>query len=142
MKKYIRNENFIPKKFYDLKIQKEEEYINKIKFLFIILNLILLPMTLKNIYVCKENKSNLASNAEISEIKVEESNINVDDIVTWINNIFLEEVESACVDKYGGEFKINKIESLQKISNDINIKNINNDNTNYILGVELNNERK
>ncbi|NFS00165.1 hypothetical protein FDE87_06605, partial [Clostridium botulinum] len=102
MKKYIRNENFIPKKFYDLKIQKEEEHINKIKFLFIILNLALLPMTLKNIYVYKENKLNLASNSEISEIEVEESNIDGDDIVTWINNIFLEEIESACIDKYGG----------------------------------------
>ncbi len=142
MKKYIRNENFIPKKFYDLKIQKEEEHINKIKFLFIILNLALLPMTLKNIYVYKENKLNLASNSEISEIEVEENKIDGDDIVTWINNIFLEEVESACIDKYGGEIKINKIDTIEKISNDINIKNINNDNTNYILGVELNNEKK
>ncbi|OSA90522.1 UNVERIFIED_ORG: hypothetical protein B2H95_12280 [Clostridium botulinum] len=142
MKKYIRNQNFIPKKFYDLKIQKEEEYINKIKFLFIILNLILLPMTLKNISIFKENKSNLEINTQFSGIKVEESNISGDDIITWINNIFVEHVESAYVDKYGGEFKINKMESLQKISDDINIKNINNDNTNYILGVELNNERK
>ncbi|CDH91326.1 hypothetical protein CB17B2337 [Clostridium botulinum B str. Eklund 17B (NRP)] len=99
-------------------------------------------MTLKNIYVYKENKLNLASNSEISEIEVEESKIDGDDIVTWINNIFLEEVESACIDKYGGEIKINKIDTIEKISNDINIKNINNDNTNYILGVELNNERK
>ncbi|OSA97970.1 UNVERIFIED_ORG: hypothetical protein B2H98_06190 [Clostridium botulinum] len=142
MKKYIRNQNFIPKKFYDLKIQKEEEYINKIKFLFIILNLILLPMTLKNISIFKDNKSNLEINTQFSGIKVEESNISGDEIITWINNIFVEHVESACVDKYGGEFKINKMESLQKISDDINIKNINNDNTNYILGVELNNERK
>ncbi|NFJ39809.1 hypothetical protein FC887_05295, partial [Clostridium botulinum B str. Eklund 17B (NRP)] len=81
-------------------------------------------------------------NSEISEIEVEESKIDGDDIVTWINNIFLEEVESACIDKYGGEIKINKIDTIEKISNDINIKNINNDNTNYILGVELNNERK
>lgn len=99
-------------------------------------------MTLKNIYVYKENKLNLASNSEISEIEVEESNIDGDDIVTWINNIFLEEIESACIDKYGGEIKINKMDTIEKISNDINIKNINNDNTNYILGVELNNERK
>ncbi|NFG57833.1 hypothetical protein FC778_03540, partial [Clostridium botulinum] len=107
-----------------------------------ILNLILLPMTLKNISIFKENKSNLEINTQFSGIKVEESNISGDDIITWINNIFVEHVESASVDKYGGEFKINKMESLQKISDDINIKNINNDNTNYILGVELNNERK
>ncbi|NFL46313.1 hypothetical protein FDB70_13845, partial [Clostridium botulinum] len=81
MKKYIRNQNFIPKKFYDLKIQKEEEYINKIKFLFIILNLILLPMTLKNISIFKENKSNLEINTQFSAIKVEESNISGDDII-------------------------------------------------------------
>ncbi|WP_252229159.1 hypothetical protein [Clostridium sp. ZBS15] len=142
MKKYIRNENFIPRKFYDLKIQKEVESIKRIKFLFIIVNLILLPMTFKNIYIFRENKSNLINNADNNKIEVEESSVDCDDIVSWINNIFLDEIESACVDKDGGQFKINEMDAIEKIDSDINIKNINNDNTNYILGVELNNERK
>ncbi|AOR23921.1 hypothetical protein [Clostridium taeniosporum] len=141
MKKYIKNKNFIPKKFYNIQFKKEINNIKRIEFLFLILNLILLPITLKNIYDYRENKYR-SINYINNEYKVEEMGINFNDIVCWINNIFLDEVENASIDKNGGEIKINNINALKKINDSINIKNINNDNVNYILGVELNNEKR
>lgn len=142
MKKYIKNKNFVPIEFYNLKVKKELESINKMKFLFIILNFILLPVTVKNLYLYRENKANCIDNLVNYEYKVQEKDIAYDNIVNWFDNIFLDQVEGAMIDKNSGEITISNMNVLKKLSDKINIKNINNDNTNYILGVELENEEK
>lgn len=135
MKKYIKSKDFIPEKFYD----KKQANINKketgILLLFLILNLILLPSTAKNIDEIKApmiNKVNMESDIS-NKIEVEQINL-------WIENILNDDIDEVCINKNKGEITINSLDSIDNLSankfisiSDANLKN----DGKYKLGVNL-----
>ena len=54
MKKYMKNKDFIPEKFYNKKELNKNKTENRVFILFLILNLILIPITTKSIGEVKE----------------------------------------------------------------------------------------
>ena len=137
MKKYMKNKDFIPEKVYDRVELNKNRTENKVFTLLLIINLILIPITTKNIGEVKEkykeNKSNIYNS--------EENKINSDDINKWIESIIKDEIEEAYITNKNGEVLVNNLEKIDKISSDssIDIRDINlNDNGKYKLGISLN----
>lgn len=137
MKKYMKNKDFIPEKFYD----KKQIYKNKkekgIILLLLVLNLTLLPITTKNIDQTKKA-------AVMNKINIENKRLNYDEfdnINIWVENIISDDIEEACINKNKGEIIISNLESIDKLScnkaitiSDMNLKN----DGKYKLGVSLN----
>lgn len=136
MKKYMKNKGFIPEKFYDKKQISENNKEKGMLLLFLVLNLFLLPTSIKNIEQTKKD-------AVINKTNIEEkslSNVELDNIKIWIENIMNDNVEEAYIDKNKGEIIISNLENLDKLSgnkiitiSDVNLKN----DGKYKLGVSL-----
>ncbi|MBW6410933.1 hypothetical protein [Clostridium weizhouense] len=137
--RYMRNKDFIPRKFYSQKSKQEQNDKKRITILFIMLNILILPVTLKNLH---EFKNTYLDNTEIIETEnVLEDKVDTRDIECWVENLFIDQVEWAKVTKDGGEIEVNDLEVLKnkKIKENVNVKCLNsNNNGNYILGVDLN----
>jgi hypothetical protein len=137
MKKYMKNKDFIPEKFYDKKQISKNKKEKVILLMLLILNLILLPTTTKNIEQTKKNHVINKSNIEEKRLNNDEfDNINI-----WIENIINEDVEEASIDKNKGEIIIGSLENIDRLSgnkyitiSDMNLKN----DGKYKLGVSLN----
>lgn len=137
MKKYMKNKDFIPEKFYDKKQIGKDKKEKGILLLLLILNLILLPTTTKNIEQTKKN-------SVINKPNIEEKRLNndeFDNINIWIENIISEDVDEACINKNKGEIIISSLENIDRLSgnkyitiSDMNLK----DDRKYKLGVSLN----
>ncbi|WP_460277397.1 hypothetical protein [Clostridium sp. CTA-5] len=134
----MKNKDFIPRKFYGEKSKQEQNDKRRIKTLFIILNILILPITLKNL---QEFKNASVDNIEIiEETNVLEEELDIKTIECWVENTLIDEVEWARITKDGGEIEVNNLELLnnEKLKENINIKCLNsNNNGNYILGVDL-----
>ncbi|WP_160688821.1 hypothetical protein [Clostridium sp. C2-6-12] len=137
MKKYMKNKNFIPEKFYEKKQVKKNRRETEILLVILIVNLFLLPITVKSNEQAKKATS-------INKINVEEKQLGMDEfenINIWIENIINDDVEEAYIDKNKGEIIINSIDNIDKLSskksltiNDVNLI----DDGQYKLGVSLN----
>lgn len=137
MKKYIKNKDFIPEKFYDKKQSIKNKREKGILMLLIVLNLFLLPITTKNI---EQNKKT----SVLNKANIEDKSLNNDEfknVNIWIENILNNDVEEAHIDKSKGEIIISSLESIDKLScnkfimiSDMNLKN----DGKYKLGVSLN----
>lgn len=137
MKKYMKSKNFIPERFYN----KKQANINKkekgILFLFLILNLILIPRTTKSIEEIKKTPTVNKVNVDTDESnKIELNQINL-----WIENILNDDIEEAYINKNKGEIIINSLDNIDSLSSnkfiaisDVNLKN----DGKYKLGVNLN----
>ncbi|SFC96483.1 hypothetical protein [Clostridium uliginosum] len=137
MRKYIKNKNFISKKFYNQKVQDEENKQNRICALFIIIDLVLFPIALEKIQEFKDKSINCNNNIE----QVSEPTIKLENVSSWINNIIIDGIECASITQDGGKIEINNLEILKTIESNEYIKInslISNANGNYTLGVELN----
>jgi hypothetical protein len=137
MKKYIKSKDFITEKFY---IRKQ---INKYKkekgllVLFIIINLLMLPTTTKNIY--KTKKVDVSNKVSIEDKKFKSDEIN--NVNIWIKSVLNDNVEEVYINKDKGEIVIDSLEGIDRLTSnkritirDVNLKN----DGKYKLGVSLN----
>lgn len=134
MKAYIKNKNFIPEKIRCNMELNQNRKQNIIMVLFLILNLIMIPTTVKDILKVKEKplpkKSVIKQTPEYSE-----------NVKMWIDNIFNNNIEEAHIVNNNGDIIINNFDGFDKLNlnpsiriNDINLNN----NEKYKLGVSLN----
>lgn len=137
MKKYMKNKDFIPEKFYDkIEINKNKTE-NRIFTLFLIINLLLIPFTTKSMSEVKEK--HIANKSDINDSRP--NKINSNDIKIWIENIIKDEVEEAYISNNNGEVVVNDIDKIDEFSLNslIDISEVNlNSNGKYKLGVSLN----
>ena len=137
MKKYMKNKDFIPEKFYDKIELNKNKTENRIFTLFLIINLLLIPFTTKVVSEIKEKP--IVNESDIYDSKPNE--INSNDINIWIENIIRDEVEEAYIANNNGEVVVNDIDKIDEFSLNslIKISEVNlNSNGKYKLGVSLN----
>ena len=137
MKKYMKNKDFIPEKFYDKIELNKNKTENRIFTLFLIINLLLIPFTTKGMSEIKEKP--IVNESDIYDSKPNE--INSNDINIWIENIIRDEVEEAYIANNNGEVVVNDIGKIDEFSLNslIKISEVNlNSNGKYKLGVSLN----
>jgi hypothetical protein len=137
VKKYMKNKDFIPEKFYEKiesgKIKRE----NKILLFFLIIDLLLIPTTVKDIMGAKDKKVQIEQENKVNKNEMILNNINV-----WIDNIINDDIQEAYItSNSGSEITINDLNIINELSENssIKIKNVNLKNENqYKLGVSLN----
>lgn len=112
MKKYMKNKNFIPEKFYKRKESNKNKKEKGFLVIMLIFNLILVPITTKSLGETKT--TTLVSRDGINNIKlnkIDRSNINI-----WIENIIKDDIESAYITKNNGEVTVNNLERVEELS--------------------------
>lgn len=136
MKRYMKNKGFIPEKFYDKKQIRVNKKEKGVLLLLLILNLFLLPNTIKNIEQIK--KTTLGNKTNIEEKSL--SSVQFDNINIWIEDIINDDVEEAYINKNKGEIIISSLDNIDILSrnkyitiSDLNLKN----DGKYKLGVSL-----
>lgn len=136
MKRYMKNKDFIPEKF-NKKIELNEyKNYNKILTLFLIINLFLMPKTIKSIEEVKKEPIISKESVSNKQNKFNLSNINI-----WIKSIMKDDIEEAYIVNNNGEITVNDLEKIDELSLNtlIEITEVNlNDNEKYKLGVSLN----
>ena len=133
----MKNKNFIPEKFYIRKELNKNKREKIVLMFFLILNLILVPITTKSVGELKNTTmaSNYGSNN--SELrKIDPKSIGI-----WIESIFKEDIEEVYITKDEGELIANNLERIEALSSNefINIREFNlKDNGKYNIVVGLN----
>ena len=137
MKKYMKNKDFIPEKFYNKIELNKNKTENRVFTLFLVINLLIIPITTKSIGEVKEkptaNKSDIYDNKQII--------INSKDINIWIESIIKDEIEEAHITNNNGEVIVNDLVKIDELSSNssIKIRDVNmNSSGKYKLGVSLN----
>ena len=137
MKKYMKNKNFIPEKFYNKMELNKNKTENKVFILFLIINLILIPITTKSIGEVKEKP--VINKGDIYDSKLKK--INSKDINIWIESIVKDEIEEANITNNNGDIVVNDLEEIDELSSNglIKISNVTlNSSGKYKLGLSLN----
>src|SRR5690242_1820782 len=137
MKKYMKNKDFIPEKFYDKIELNRNKTENKIFTLFLIINLFIIPITTKNIGEVKEKP--IVNRSDIYDSK--QNNINSNDINIWIESIIKSDIEEACITNNNGEVVVKDLDEIDELSSNssIEINDVNLESSGkYKLGVSLN----
>ena len=137
MKKYMKNKDFIPEKFYNKIELNKNKTENRLFTLFLIVNLLLIPITTKSISEPKEkpieNKNGIYDSKQ--------NKISFNDINIWIESIIKNDIEEAHITNNNGEVVVKGLEKIDELSSNSSIK-INainlNSNGRYKLGVSLN----
>lgn len=137
MKKYMKNKGFIPEKFYNKMELNKNKTKNKVVIIFLIINLILIPITTKSLEEVKEKPVINKGDIYDSELK----KINSKDISIWIETIIKDEIEEAYITNNNGNVVVADLEKIDELSSNglIKIDDINlNSSGKYKLGVSLN----
>ena len=137
MKRYMKNKDFIPEKFYDKIELNRNKAENKIFTLFLIINLFIIPITTKSIGEVKEKT--IVNRSDVYDSK--QNNINSNDINIWIENIMKSDIEEACITNNNGEVIVKDLDEIDELSsnNSIEINDVNLESSGkYKLGVSLN----
>lgn len=134
MKKYMKNKNFIPEKFYYKNELNNSKMENRIMILFLLMNLLLLPTTYKEM-----NKAN--EKPHIINNNIKQNQYYLENIIMWVDNIFNDNIERAYITNNDGEILVDNLDRIDKLnlSNSLKIKDISkNDDEKYKLGLSLN----
>lgn len=136
MKKYMKSKDFIPERFYNKKQNNINKKENGMIAILLILNLIALPTTAKNIEKIKEKPV-----INHMDMEMDKSNqIELDQINLWIENILNDDIEEICINKNKGEVIINNLDSIDNLSSNkfisISDANLKSDGK-YKVGVSL-----
>ena len=137
MKRYMKNKDFIPEKFYDKIELNRNKTENKIFTLFLIINLFIIPITTKSIGEVKEKT--IVNRSDVYDSK--QNNINSNDINIWIENIMKSDIEEACITNNNGEVIVKDLDEIDELSSNssIEINDVNLESSGkYKLGVSLN----
>lgn len=136
MKKYMKNKDFIPERFYNKADLNKSKNENRIFTFFLIINLILVQTTAKSIH--EINEQNLRGKYEVSN---EQSKYNINDINLWIENIMKDDIEEANINNNNGEIVVDGLDKVEELgaSTSIEITDVNlSTDEKYRLGVSLN----
>jgi len=137
MKKYMKNKNFIPEKFYNRKELNKNKKEKILLMLFVIVNLILVPITTKSIREIKT--TTMVSNDGINNSKSRK--IDANSINIWIESIIEDDIDEANINKSNGDVTVNNLAEIEELSSNkfINIREFNlKDDGKYNLIVDLN----
>ena len=137
MKKYMKNKDFVPEKFFNRKESNKNKKEKILLMIFLIVNLILIPITTKSIGEIK--KTTIASNDGINNSKLKKMDPNSINIL--IESIIKDGIEEAYISKSNGNIIVNNLESIEELSSNkfINIRELNlKDDGKYNLIVDLN----
>lgn len=137
MKKYMKNKNFIPEKFYNRKELNKNKKEKILLMIFVIVNLILVPITTKSIGEIKT--TTMVSNDGINNSKSKK--INANSINIWIESIIEDGIDEANITKSNGDVTVNNLAEIEELSSNkfINIREFNlKDDGKYNLIVDLN----
>lgn len=141
MKKYIKNKNFISESFYNKICENNFRKQNKIISLFLILNLILLPISIKNSNLLF-NKNKVSDNnidtLEYKELENKQKTAKfVENIKLYLESVQNPNIINAYINDGIGEISVANIEALNRINLDekIKIKSIKADKNEYKLEV-------
>jgi len=137
MKRYMKNKDFIPEKFYNKMELNRNKKENGIFTLFLILNLVLIPITAKDIREVELKPVVYEDNADNNN----QNKIDLNDINIWIESIIKDNVEEACINGNKGDVVVNNLDGIDDLSSNtsIVISDVNqNSNGKYKLGVSLN----
>ena len=137
MKRYMKNKDFIPEKFYNKIEVNRNKTENKIFTLFLIVNLFIIPITIKSIGEVKEKP--IVNRSDIYDSK--QNNINSNDINIWIESIIKSNIEEACITNNNGEVVVKDLDEIDELSSNssIEINDVNLESSGkYKLGVSLN----
>ena len=133
----MKNRDFIPEKFYN-KIELNKNKTEKQLFtLFLIINLLIIPITTKSIGEFKEKPIEKKINIYDSKY----NNINSNNINIWIESIIKNDIEEAYITNNNGEVVVKDLEKIDEFSSNgsIEISDVNlNSSGKYKLGVSLN----
>lgn len=136
MKKYMKNKDFIPEKFYDKIELTKSKNENKIFTFFLIINLLLVQTTAKSIQ--EINEQNIVGKYDAS---IEQNKYNSNDINLWIENIMRDDIEEAHITNNNGEVVVDNLDKVDELSSSTSIEisdvNLNTDDK-YRVGVSLN----
>lgn len=136
MKKYMKNKDFIPEKFYDKIELTKSKNENKIFTFFLIINLLLVQTTAKSIQ--EINEQNIVGKYDAS---IEQNKYNSNDINLWIENIMRDDIEEAYITNNNGEVVVDNLDKVDELSSSTSIEisdvNLNTDDK-YRVGVSLN----
>lgn len=136
MKKYMKNKDFIPEKFYDKIELTKSKNENKIFTFFLIINLLLVQTTAKSIQ--EINEQNIVGKYDAS---IEQNKYNSNDINLWIENIMRDDIEEAYITNNNGEVVVDNLDKVDELSSSTSIEisdvNLNADDK-YRVGVSLN----
>ena len=136
MKKYMKNKDFIPEKFYNKIELNKNKTENKVFTLFLIINLLIIPITAKSIGEFKEKP--IANKSDIYDSK--HNNIDSNDIKIWIESIIKNSIEEANITKNNGEVVVKDLAEIDELSSNssIEISDVNlNSSGKYKLRVSL-----
>jgi len=137
MKKYMKNKNFIPEKFYNRKELNKNKKEKILLMLFVIVNLILVPITTKSIREIKT--TTMVSNDGINNSKSRK--IDANSINIWIESIIEDDIDEANITKSNGDVTVNNLTKIEELSLNkfINIREFNlKDDGKYNLIADLN----
>ena len=137
MKKYMKNKNFIPEKFYNRKELNKNKKEKIVLMIFVIVNLILVPITTKSIGEIKT--TTIVSNDGINNSKSRK--IDANSINIWIESIIEDDIDEANITKSNGDVTVNNLAEIDELSSNkfINIREFNlKDDGKYNLIVDLN----
>jgi len=137
MKKYMKNKDFIPEKFYNKIELNKNKTENKLFTILLIINLFIIPITTKSIGEFKEKP--IANKSDIYDSK--HNNIDSNDIKIWIESIIKNSIEEANITKNNGEVVVKDLAEIDELSSNssIEISDVNlNSSGKYKLRVSLN----
>lgn len=136
MKKYMKNKDFVPEKFYNKIELNKIKNENKIFTFFLIINLLFIPTTVKSIQEINEN--NMTSTYDATN---EQNKYSINDINLWIENIMRDDIGEAYITNNNGEVIVDSLDKVDELSSSASIEisdvNLNTDDK-YRLGVSLN----
>lgn len=130
MKNYLRNKNFIPKKYVKNSNNKKDNGNKRGVIYLVIINLFIMPITIDTL-----TKREVGNEVEILEIK--EEGISREVIIGWINEVD-KDIEELVVENNIGIMTVKDINKIYSLENkgDILIDNISqNKSGDYILEV-------
>lgn len=133
----MKNKNFIPEKFYNRKELNKNKKEKILLMLFVIVNLILVPITTKSIREIKT--TTMVSNDGINNSKSRK--IDANSINIWIESIIEDDIDEANITKSNGDVTVNNLTKIEELSSNkfINIREFNlKDDGKYNLIVDLN----
>jgi len=137
MKKYMKNKDFIPEKFYNKIELNKNKTENKLFTIFLLINLLIIPITTRSIGEFKEKP--IVNKSDIYDSK--HNNINSNDINIWIESIIKNGIEEAYITNNKGEVIVKDLDKIDEFSSNgsIEISDVNlNSSGKYKLGVSLN----
>ncbi|OOM09208.1 hypothetical protein [Clostridium saccharobutylicum] len=119
---YMKNKGFIPEKFYNKMQEKKTKNENEIFILFFMINLLIIPFTIKSVMEFEEKP--VESQVNVSYIK--NNQVDLSNINTWINNAIRDDIGEVNIDSNNGEIIVDSLEKVGELDSEeqINIKDV------------------